>query len=63
MHLRIEDDGTGFDPDRVPRGHLGLHGMRQRADAVAGKLSISSQLGRGTQVEVEVRVPPAQSAE
>jgi PAS domain S-box-containing protein len=59
MTLSIEDDGTGFEPDRVPRGHLGLHGMRQRADAVAGKLSISSKLGRGTRVQVEVRLPQA----
>ncbi len=60
--LSIEDDGTGFDPDRVARGHLGLHGMRQRADAIRGRLSISSRLGSGTRINVEVRVKPRDGA-
>ena len=34
MRLRVEDDGKGFDPSTVPDGHLGLAGMRARAERV-----------------------------
>lgn len=61
LTLRVEDDGTGFDPDRLPRGHLGLHGMRQRADRAGGKLSFSSRLGKGTQVQVRIKLEPPAS--
>ncbi|HET8571961.1 MAG TPA: PAS domain S-box protein [Candidatus Limnocylindria bacterium] len=63
IRLSVEDDGTGFDPERVPRGHLGLHGMRQRADAIGGTMGITSTLGHGTRIEVEVPLPTTTSAE
>ncbi|MGH2476157.1 MAG: hypothetical protein ACRDIL_12930, partial [Candidatus Limnocylindrales bacterium] len=47
-----EDDGKGFDPDRVPDGHLGLAGMRVRADRVGAVFSCTSQVGQGTTIEV-----------
>ncbi len=60
MRLTVEDDGTGFDPDRIPRGHLGLHGMRQRAEAAGGSLKVSSQLGKGTRIEAEIPISSAE---
>jgi signal transduction histidine kinase len=56
-HIRvfIEDDGVGFDPDqRQMRPHLGVEGMRQRAELVEGALSITSTPGNGTVVLLEV---------
>ncbi len=52
VRLRIEDDGKGFDPGAVPEGHLGLAGMRARADKIGARLSVVSRAGRGTTVEV-----------
>ena len=57
LHMSITDDGMGFDPDDVPRGHLGLVGMRQRAELAGAVLSIDSERGSGTRVEIHV--PPA----
>jgi PAS domain S-box-containing protein len=54
IRLRISDDGKGFDPDRVPDGHLGLAGMRARADRIGGRLSVRSVPGEGTTIEVVV---------
>jgi PAS domain S-box-containing protein len=50
--LHVEDDGKGFDPSSVPDGHLGLAGMRARADRVGAVFSCSSRIGEGTTVEV-----------
>ena len=50
--LRIKDDGQGFAATRD--GGLGLSGMRERALAVGGQLSIRSGPGRGTRVELRM---------
>jgi signal transduction histidine kinase len=51
----VEDDGVGFDPDRVQGGeHFGLLGLRERAEALDGGLTVESSPGAGTTVVVEV---------
>ncbi|HUH06959.1 MAG TPA: GAF domain-containing protein, partial [Egibacteraceae bacterium] len=54
VRLSVADDGVGFAPDEVPRGHLGLIGMRQRADLVGGDLRVESHRNQGTTVEAAV---------
>lgn len=54
ISLRIEDDGTGFDVERVDsqadQVHLGLVGMRERMQIIGGTLQIRSALGEGTTI-------------
>jgi len=53
--VMVEDDGAWFDPSRVQSGeHLGLLGMRERADALGGTLIVESAPGKGTTIVVEV---------
>ncbi len=54
--LLIEDPGIGFDPTRISPGtsHLGLASMRERVQALGGKLEIESQAHAGTRVKAEV---------
>jgi PAS domain S-box-containing protein len=53
--VMVEDDGVGFEPDLLQRGeHFGLLGIRERAEALGGKLTVESALGAGTTVVVEV---------
>jgi PAS domain S-box-containing protein len=52
VRMRVEDDGKGFDPAAVPDGHLGLAGMRARAERVGAGFSCTSRVGEGTTVEV-----------
>ena len=55
--LDIRDDGIGFVPptSTAPRGlGFGLSGMRQRANRVAGTLSIESEPGAGTAISARV---------
>ena len=54
VRLRITDDGKGFDPERVPDGHLGLAGMRARAAKIGARFSCRSVPGEGTTIEVVV---------
>jgi signal transduction histidine kinase len=67
--LLISDDGVGFDPNAISAGperwpHFGLAGMRERAQAVGGRIEWRSKLGSGAEVELCVPVsgesfPPA----
>jgi two-component system sensor histidine kinase NreB len=55
--LEICDDGPGFNLPHdwlalARGGHLGLVGMRERAEAVGGTLEVRSQLGQGTCIRV-----------
>jgi signal transduction histidine kinase len=52
----IKDDGRGFDINRqsTNRPSWGLVGMRERASLLGGHLEIQSQIGRGTQVSVDI---------
>ncbi len=53
--LRIEDNGVGFDAAEAPRdGHFGLIGMRERAKRISAGIAITSAVGRGTTIVVEV---------
>jgi signal transduction histidine kinase len=54
VSLRIEDDGKGFDPATVPDGHLGLAGMRARAERLGASFVCRSRPGGGTTIEVTV---------
>lgn len=55
----VEDDGIGFEvqQDRGPSTHLGLYGMEERVQLLAGSLRIESEPGQGTMVIFEVPVP------
>lgn len=51
----IEDDGVGFDPNKVSHTHsLGLLGMKERAVVLGGELEIKSKPGKGTTIIVSV---------
>ncbi|MEV2255008.1 GAF domain-containing sensor histidine kinase [Streptomyces sp. NPDC050147] len=54
--LRVSDDGSGFDPRVIRRAgrHLGLVSMRDRAGGVGGRLTVESEPGKGTTIEMEV---------
>jgi len=53
MRLGIVDDGEGFDEEEPKRG-FGLVTMKDRAEALGGKLRVDSRRGGGTKVELEL---------
>jgi signal transduction histidine kinase len=51
----VEDDGIGFDPELLETpDHLGLVGIRERAEMLGGSLTVESLPGFGTSIIVEV---------
>jgi signal transduction histidine kinase len=58
LRVRIRDDGKGLDQEVVDRGgrtaHYGLAGMRERAELVKGTLTLWSERGSGTEIELTI---------
>jgi PAS domain S-box-containing protein len=51
----VEDNGVGFSPSEPMEGeHIGLLGMRERAETLGGSLTIESRPGKGTTIVAEV---------
>jgi two-component system sensor histidine kinase DegS len=57
LHLRVRDDGVGFDVprarERAARGaSFGLLGMRERVELIGGSLETSSAPTQGTKIHI-----------
>jgi signal transduction histidine kinase len=57
--VTVEDDGKGFDVDETfrsaeDRGHFGVVGMRERAEAASGHLVMRSEPGKGSIVRASI---------
>ena len=48
--LRVQDDGTGFQPEEGRKTGIGLRVMQYRARSIGGSLRISSEPEQGTEV-------------
>jgi signal transduction histidine kinase/ligand-binding sensor domain-containing protein len=61
FRLLVRDDGRGIDPNFLTaegrEGHFGLHGMRERAKLMGGKLTVWTAAESGT--EIELIIPAA----
>jgi signal transduction histidine kinase len=63
LRLRVRDDGKGIDAMFLKAegrtGHFGLHGMRERANLMGGKLTVWTAAVSGT--EIEIIIPAARA--
>lgn len=66
MQLEIGDDGRAFTAERVLEaqrdGHLGLLGMRERAELLGGHFQLEAVPGKGTVIRVAVPPAPLQNS-
>jgi signal transduction histidine kinase len=66
LRLRVRDDGKGIDLKVLSQGgregHFGMHGMRERAQLIGGKLTVWSAPDSGTEIEVSVPASHAYAA-
>lgn len=54
--LEITDNGAGFEVSGPADDHFGLRGMRDRVEMLGGDFHITSTVGTGTRVRVDVPV-------
>ena len=55
VHVMIEDDGVGFEVDKVRDGAVGLVGISERARSLGGRFEIETEPGAGTVLFAEFR--------
>ena len=52
--VQIQDDGQGFETASMRPNSHGLAGMKHRVEAVGGRLTVASQLGKGTTISAVI---------
>ena len=52
VRIDVQDWGTGFDPNEVAEGHLGLRGIQVRSELLGGYATVDSCPGHGTRIMV-----------
>jgi signal transduction histidine kinase len=56
LEFIVQDDGIGFNPEsRVPAGHFGIAGMKERAHLAGGQLTVTSRPDHGTTVRLLIK--------
>jgi len=55
LHLRMVDDGIGFEQEKLERLSYGLKNIQERVEDMAGTIKIRTSLQKG--VAVDIRVP------
>jgi signal transduction histidine kinase len=53
LHMRVRDYGAGFDMSDADTGN-GLSNMHKRAENMGAELRITSEIGEGTEVVLDV---------
>ncbi|TVY07019.1 sensor histidine kinase [Paenibacillus cremeus] len=56
LHLRVSDNGIGFEVSVIKNSSFGLKTLQERANEIGGVVDIISAPGKGTQVDVKVPI-------
>lgn len=59
LHLYVEDNGVGFEPDMVLKldsNHFGLKVIKERVELLGGTVSIISDKGKGTKIDISIEL-------
>lgn len=53
IHLNITDNGVGFNTEVSKKG-IGLQNLQERVEELNGTLTITSEIGKGTQTHIQI---------
>ncbi|MDE0536632.1 tetratricopeptide repeat-containing sensor histidine kinase [Tenacibaculum sp. L6] len=53
VHLNITDNGVGFNTEVSKKG-IGLQNLQERVEELNGTLTITSEIGKGTQTHIQI---------
>lgn len=59
ISLTVEDDGLGFDPNKLTNlldTGIGMRNIKTRVDVLGGEFTIDTQVGKGVHATVEVKM-------
>jgi len=56
IHVYIEDNGTGIDPNAARSDSFGLQIMKERAERIGAELQVVERSGGGTRVELSLNI-------
>jgi signal transduction histidine kinase len=59
VEVEIRDDGKGFDAGNIRASTHGLAGMKHRVEAAGGRLTVTSEPGKGTRISAVMPKGPA----
>lgn len=54
VHMKIEDDGVGFNRNHIDNEGLGLKHIEERVDILNGTCLIQSEINKGTIIEISI---------
>ncbi|MBH5320934.1 sensor histidine kinase [Paenibacillus sp. GSMTC-2017] len=54
IRVTVSDDGVGVDTDRMYTSSNGMAGLRQRLILIDGRISLTSAIGKGTDVTIHI---------
>ena len=57
IHLSLKDNGCGFDENEIRRGQ-GVNNIITRTKRINGAISINSEKGKGTLVDLKINIKP-----
>lgn len=52
IKLIIQDNGKGFNPNKVKKDRMGIRGMRERIEMLGGTFDIKSDKDTGTEIDI-----------
>ena len=55
ISITVQDNGCGFNPS-LPTTGIGLNNIRDRVHSFNGQISVWSEIGKGTEISVELRI-------
>ena len=56
LHIRIDDDGKGFNPEQIQSDGYGVHNIKERAEQLNGEYRLQSTPGEGTLWLIELPI-------
>jgi signal transduction histidine kinase len=57
IHLTLADNGCGFDENEIRKGQ-GINNIMTRTKRINGTIDINSEEGKGTVVDLKIRIKP-----
>ncbi|MDR9407428.1 MAG: triple tyrosine motif-containing protein [Balneolaceae bacterium] len=56
LHIRIEDDGKGFEPSEIRSDGYGVQNIKERVEQLNGEYSLKTKTGKGTRWEIYIPI-------